>query len=240
MNVLKKHLTKHVAKFFAVLLVLAVAILPTSAGILSTLLDVIPTYSAEAYETTYEQIEKVKTVALPNGTTRDLPYTEYVYTVTLHADYFNQKLNTSTLSREAIKEILRENMPAEVYDLLVARDPAAIKTFVKNLIRETVLEYLRDDGFTPGGPLIIDPDELPDVAITAELLEDVKHWSGLLIGDDKIFTKSEVVDIVDMQGLADRFAIAAADLPLQGLCVLFYILANNNGCYNYPRGIFQI
>ena len=105
---MKKYAAKHAVRLFAFLLVLAVGILPAAAGILSTLPELIPDVSGAAYEAIYEQTQKVKVVTLPDGSTRELTYTEYAYTVTLHADYINQQMDRSTLTREAIKRIHKD------------------------------------------------------------------------------------------------------------------------------------
>ncbi len=234
MNALKKCLSqmassRPAARLLALVLVVALAILPTMAEILSTLPDP-PTYTGKGWNTSYDSAGKVDRVDTPVGPI-DLPYTEHTYTVNVHANYLNDKLENTTLSKEAIKEILRENLPGTVYDMIIARDPQAIKDIIADYIKNMILDYFRseDDAETTetgaadelvtveqvlNGNIAEDIEDLvpADGVITEDILQQIKDLGDKLVGEDKPFTKEQIVDIIDMEKLADHFGIT--ELPV--------------------------
>ncbi len=149
MNALKKCIARWIAskpaiRMMALLLVVAMSILPASAGILSALPDP-PTFTGAGYNTSYGVQDKVDRVELPNGGYKDLPYTEYMYAITIDADYLNEKLETTDWTKNMVKDVLKENLPATVYDMLIKRDPQAIKEMVSDYIKDKVMSYFKSE-----------------------------------------------------------------------------------------------
>ncbi len=221
----KKHLPTWTMKTVSLLLVLTMAILPAVAEVLSKLPEITPpTYSGPAYETVYSVSNKVDRIELANGNYKDLPYTEYAYTINVHGDYLNAQLGDTTLTRERLKEILRENLPQTVYDMIASRDPAIIREMLSDLIKEELLRFFREtlaeeksEEAAPASErvrTVARADGLKNSDITPELLDQIKRIADGLIGDGKAFTKEEAILILDLNMLIEDFEIPAEDLPL--------------------------
>ncbi len=236
MNALKKCMskwtaTKPVARCVALLLVVAMTILPSMAGILS-MVPTPPSYTgAEGYDVIYDKSDKTETVVTPAGE-MTLPYTEYAYTIKINADYLKEQLANRDLSKESVLDILKENLPATVYDMLLDRDPQAVKDMVSDYVKELIKEYLGVDtdatSSIVGAKTARSSETLPDdlagilppagTQITPELLNQLKDLADKFIGEPgegKPFTKEDVFEIVDVEKVAEKFEIQLPTVEIE-------------------------
>ena len=116
MKDLKKRMPKLIAAVASFILILSMVLLPIMAD-MSIPLPSVPTPSAPAYSTSYQ-----------NG----------VYTLTLNSGYLTEVIH----NREFNKETLRENLPEEIYQLVVERDPSALKSLIMDMLSDMAHEYM--------------------------------------------------------------------------------------------------
>ncbi len=146
-----------------------------------------------------------------------------VYTVNINASYVNDVLENGDFNAD----ILKENLPEPIYQLLVERDVAAVKATLEQMIKDVLADYF-GGGSSSEGETTAPSEEttvaeanrplgagaenptLPDVdidlsnGITAETLESIL---GIVkdMRDEGLLTNEQIKDIVDLDAFVELF-----------------------------------